>query len=238
PKETECTLASMGVYIFRRDTLIKLLQEDRENPDSSHDFGRDIFPRLIALTDVGAHPYEGYWQDIGTLQAFYEDNLKLLDPVHSRHLNQRDWPIRTPSVDAPPVRIQGKTTTKHSLIANGAVVRGYVENSILFPGVTVEPGAVVRDSILMNDVHVGSDAHVHKAIMDKRVRVGARSTVGAEGDGPANRKVPDLLYSGITVMGKDTSVGDEAHIGRNVVLGGRQTVDHGGEVSDGSYVTE
>jgi glucose-1-phosphate adenylyltransferase len=236
PKETDLHLASMGVYVFRRDVLIKLLQEDQEDPSSSHDFGRDVFPKLIRRDQVGAHLYQGYWQDIGTLQAFYDDNLFLLDSDHRNRLNRPDWPIRTPSVDAPPARVQGESRVEGSMVANGAVIRGTVENSILSPWVVVEPGAVVRHSILMNGVHVRPGASVTRCILDKRVIVGAGASVGVPGDAAPNRKIPDLLRTGLTVLGKDVSVGTGARVGGNICIGGRTTVDDRAELPDGSHL--
>jgi len=237
PKATDATLGSMGVYVFRRETLIKLLQEDCEDEGSTHDFGRDIFPKLIALTDVGTHEYSGYWQDIGTLQAFYEDNLKLLDPHHRLRLNRPDWPIRTPSVDAPPARVGAGGAAVGSLLANGAVVLGRVANSILFPGVVVEAGAVVENSILMNEVRVSRGARVHRAILDKRVEVGAESALGGPGDAPPNRRIPDLLRSGLTVVGKEAALGEGAVVGRNVCLGARLRLAPGERVADAEHRT-
>jgi glucose-1-phosphate adenylyltransferase len=235
PKEADGNLASMGIYVFRRETLIRLLQEGGDEGAPRHDFGKDIFPRLIQVADVGAHTFDGYWQDIGTVESFYESNMKLLDPHHSLKLARPSWPIRTPSVEAPPARVWGRGTIKRSLAANGAVVRGTVENSILFPGVVVHEGAVVRDSILMNDVHVHANAQVIRAILDKRAHVDTGAHIGGEGPGDANATIPELLVSGITLLGKDARVGDGARIGRNACIGAKQEVDAGDDLPDGAY---
>ncbi len=233
PREAQGNLASMGIYVFRRDTLMRLLKETAgEAP--RHDFGKDIFPRLIQVADVGAHTYDGYWQDIGTVEAFFDANMKLLDPDHSLQLSERAWPIRTPSADAPPARVSGSGRAERSLVANGAVVRGTVEESILFPGVVVEEGAVVRRSILMNDVHVHSGARVEHAILDKRASVGRDARVGEAGDGEPNRENPELLRHGIALLGKDVTVGDGATVGRNACVGGRSRVEPGTELPDGA----
>lgn len=236
PREARGNLASMGIYVFRRDTLIRLLQEAADDPASRNDFGKDIFPRLIQVADVGAHTFDGYWQDIGTVEAFYDANMKLLDPDHSLILSHPSWPIRTPSTDAPPARVVGRGRVSRSLVANGAVVRGRVENCILFPWVRVEEGAVVRDSILMNDVHVHPGATVTRAVLDKRAEVFPHAHVGGDGAGVPNREMPELLCDGLTVLGKDVVVGEGVTVGRNACLGGRRVVEPGADVPDGGYL--
>jgi len=235
PREARGNLASMGVYVFRRDTLLRLLEEDAARADSSHDFGRDLFPRLIQVADVGAYTYHGYWQDIGTVEAFYEANLLFLDPAHSRRLAHPAWPIRTPSVDAPPARIADGGHVRRSLIANGAVVRGSVENCILFPGVRVAEGAVVRDSILMNDCRIEAGARVERALLDKRVAVGAGAAVGGGGQAPPNEEIPDLLGAGLSLIGKDVAVPPGARVGRNACVGGGVRMAEGENVPDGGF---
>jgi len=122
------------------------------------------------------------------------------------------------------------------MAANGAVVAGTVENSILFPGVVVERGAVVRNAILMNDVRVQAGATVDHAILDKRVDVGGDARIGAGfGEAPHNRVIPDLLRSGLTVLGKDVALGRGAEVGRNAVLGGRLHLAEGEILADGDY---
>ncbi len=236
PREAQGNLASMGIYVFRRDTLIRLLQESADDPASRNDFGKDIFPRLIEVADVGAHTFDGYWQDIGTVEAFYDANMKLLDPDHSLILSHPSWPVRTPSSDAPPARVVGRGRVSRSLVANGAVVRGRVENSILFPWVRVEDGAEVRDSILMNEVHVHPGASVIRAVLDKRAEVFHGARVGGEGAGVSNLAMPELLCAGLTVMGKDVVVGEGVTVGRNAWVGGRQVVEPGADVPDGGYL--
>jgi glucose-1-phosphate adenylyltransferase len=236
PAEPRGAWASMGVYVFRRDILTRLLREDAEDDGSEHDFGKDIFPRLIRIADVGAHPFDGYWQDIGTVAGFHEANMKLLDPDHIDSVTRPSWPIRTPSVDAPPARVTATGAVTRSLIANGAVVRGRVEESILFPGVVVEQGAVVRGSILMNGCLIAENARVERTIMDKRGRVGQGAWVGGEGAATPNHRHPDLLHDGLTLIGKSVVVDAEARVGRNVGLGGFTHVLRDDPIEDGMYV--
>jgi glucose-1-phosphate adenylyltransferase len=228
--------ASMGVYVFRRDILTRLLREDAADPESEHDFGKNIFPRLIRVADVGAHVFDGYWQDIGTVGAFYEANMKLLDPDHIDAVTRPSWPIRTPSVDAPPARVTSPAAVVRSLIANGAVVRGRVEESILFPWVEVEEGAVVRGSIIMNGSKVEAGARLERTIIDKGVRIGRGAVVGGDGRAAPNFRIPDLLQDGLTLIGKSVVVEESARVGRNVCLGGFGRVERNAPMEDGMYV--
>jgi glucose-1-phosphate adenylyltransferase len=236
PEEAKGNLASMGIYIFRRDTLVRLLEEGAGRDRPLLDFGKDIFPQLIEAEEVGAHTFDGYWQDIGTVQAFYEANMKLLDPKHGLNPSEKGWPIRTPSAEAPPARLGRGASVQRSLVANGAVVYGRVENSILFPGAVVDAGAVVRDSILMNGVHVHAEGSVTRAILDKRVQVARGVAVGGAGETRPNDVIPELLCTGITILGKDVVLEEGTRVGRNVCLGGRRILPAGTEVGDGGYL--
>jgi len=235
PQSARSTLASMGIYVFRRDILVRLLEEDARDPESAHDFGKSIFPRLIRVADVGAFSFDHYWQDIGTVEAFYEANMKCLDPVHLQELANPSWPSRTPSADAPPARVVGSGSVRRSLVANGAVVRGDVEGSILFPGVVVEAGAVIRDAILMNGCRVDGGSRVERAILDKRVRTGRNCTIGGAGAAPPNTELPDLFVSGLTLLGKDVVLEEGTRIGRNVCVGGNHVLS--GTVEDGTTLS-
>jgi glucose-1-phosphate adenylyltransferase len=236
PETARSNLASMGIYVFRRDTLLRLLEEDHDAATSSHDFGKDIFPRLIQVSDVAAYEYSGYWKDIGTLEAFYDANMNLLDPGHALQLALPSWPIRTPSADAPPASLYGQGRVRTSLVCNGAVVAGHVVNSVLSPGVVVEEGAHVDGAILMSDVRVRTGAEVRHAILDKRTQVGAGARVGAEGEAPANVEHPSLLATGLTAAGKEVWIGEGAVVGRNVCIGTGGRVEAGATVEDGAFL--
>jgi glucose-1-phosphate adenylyltransferase len=236
PESPRGDLASMGVYVFRRDILVRALLEDGGDPGSGHDFGKDIFPKLIRMVDVGAYTYDGYWQDIGTVEAFYDANMLFLEAEHREKLIRPGWPIRTPSVEAPPARLAGKGRARKSLIANGAVVRGDVNASILFPGVVVEEGAAVNRSIVMNGTRIAAGARVEHAILDKRVRIGERASVGGSPAAPPNSRVPDLLRGGVSLLGQDVVIEDGGRVGGNVVIGGRRRLERDGEIADGSYL--
>ena len=216
PKHPKSDLASMGVYVFSKRALRKWLSEDR------NDFGRDVIP---AMLDGGARVYgyhfDGYWQDVGTIQSYWEANLALLEDHAALDLYDRDWTIHTRSEERAPAQVGPTAQVHRSLISHGCVINGTVVNSVLSPGVRVDVGAVVRDSIVMFDSVIRSGAVVDRAILDKEVVVGPGAIVG---DGPdfdtPNRQEPGRLNTGITVVGKRAIIPRGVRIGRNVKIAG------------------
>jgi glucose-1-phosphate adenylyltransferase len=220
PKQSHSRLASMGVYLFDRASLIRWLLEDAEMEHSSHDFGKDLLPRLVARGEaVFARRFTDYWQDVGTLDSYYEANLALVSERPPLDLSNHDWVVHTQSADRPPVRFESQARVDCSLVANGCDIAGHVVRSVLFPGVVVPPGAVVRDSIVMHDTQVGRDAVVDRAIVDKEVRIGAGVVLGHGEASTPNRACPEHLSSGLTVVGKGTTLPAGLTVGRNARIG-------------------
>ena len=222
PKQPKSDLASMGVYVFSKKALRRWLGEDRI------DFGRHVIP---AMLDAGARVYgyrfEGYWQDVGTIQSYWEANLALLEDQAALDLYEKDWVIHTRSEERAPAKVGPTAQVHRSLISHGCMISGTVVNSVLSPGVRVDVGAVVRDSIVMFDCVIRSGAVVDRAILDKEVVVGQGAIVG---DGPdfdtPNRQEPGRLNTGITVVGKRAIIPRGARIGRNVkVAAGARSSD-------------
>jgi glucose-1-phosphate adenylyltransferase len=216
PKHPKSDLASMGVYVFSKRALRRWLTEDR------NDFGRDVIP---AMLDGGARVYgyrfQGYWQDVGTIQSYWEANLALLEDRPELDLYDREWLIHTRSEERAPAQVGPTAQVHRSLISHGCVINGTVVNSVLSPGVRVDVGAVVRDSIVMFDSVIRSGAVVDRAILDKEVVVGPGAIVG---DGPdfdtPNKQEPGRLNTGITVVGKRSIIPRGVRIGRNVKIAG------------------
>jgi glucose-1-phosphate adenylyltransferase len=215
PKQPKSDLASMGVYVFSRKALMRWLSEDRV------DFGAHVIP---AMLDAGArvygYRYSGYWQDVGTIQSFWEANMALLEDSPGLDLYDKDWVIHTRSEERAPAKVGPTAQVHRSLISHGCVIDGTVVNSVLSPGVRVDVGAVVRDSIVMFDSVIRSGAVVDRSILDKEVVVGPGAIVG---DGPhddrPNKAEPNRLNTGITVVGKRAIIPRGARIGRNVKVG-------------------
>ncbi len=186
-------LASMGIYVFRIDLLIQTLRADHDIGGSSHDFGRDILPRLIDSGGGYAYLFGGtrgrvspdrYWRDVGTIDAYYKANMDLLKPIPPLNLYQTDWPIRTYAQQNPPARtVSGASgsegITINSIIAGGAVVAGgSVQESILFSNVFVDDEAIVERSLLFEKVYVGRGVRLNRCIVDKNVRIPDGEEIG------------------------------------------------------------
>ena len=199
-------LASMGIYIFNKDILSKRLTEDADNQDSVHDFGYSILPGMVKRDRVFAYEFSGYWQDIGTVDAYYRANMELL-VERPRFSLDSNWPVLT-DYDALPVLEQSKDgKVVNSLISPGCVIKGYVENSILSPGVRIEEQAVITNSIVMANTHIGYHSVVNTSIVDEAVEIGKLCYVGF-----GKSLLPEGMA--ITVIGKDVVIPDHTAIGR------------------------
>ncbi len=214
----ESSLVSMGIYVFNLALLRQALSEDHMNPASGHDFGRDIIPRLVGKHSTFVYPFGGkegrvsqdrYWRDVGTLDAYYEANIALLEPVPLLDLYQRDWAIRTYLPQSPPARtVPGPDgfggVIINACLAGGCVINGStVRRSILSARVRVESAAVVEDSILFDNVTVGEGAKLRRCIIDKHVHVPAGETVGY--DLERDRERFTVTERGVVVIGKHAS---------------------------------
>ncbi|MGQ9548143.1 MAG: glucose-1-phosphate adenylyltransferase [Roseiflexus sp.] len=212
------TLASMGIYLFNVDTLVKRLSENGEGSPRI-DFGKHVIPSMVGRDAVYAFPFQGYWVDVGTIQSYWETSMDLLDPNNTLNLYDTEWVIHTRSEERPPAKMGPQARVSRSLVCNGCIIRGTVEHSVLSPGVYVSPGAIVRDSVVMNDTWIGPGAVLDRVIVDKNVVVGAGVRLGCGDDFTTpNREQPDKLMTGITIVGKGAHIPSHIRIGRNVVI--------------------
>jgi glucose-1-phosphate adenylyltransferase len=214
PKQPKSDLASMGVYVFSRKALGRFLTEDRA------DFGNHVIPAMLAEgARVFGYRYSGYWQDVGTVQSYWETNMALLDDEPDLDLYDKDWVIHTRSEERAPAKVGPTAQVHRSLVSHGCQIDGTVVNSVLSPGVRVDVGAVVRDSIVMFDSVIRSGAVIDRSILDKQVVVGPGAIVGhGPLDDRPNRQEPGRLNTGITVVGKNAVIPRGARIGRNVKI--------------------
>jgi glucose-1-phosphate adenylyltransferase len=227
PADPPGTLASMGIYVFGRAMLSQVLEEDSRRRDSSHDFGKDIIPRMVTGgMRVFAYPFQGYWVDVGTVEAYWQSQMDLLATPPPLDLNDRAWIVHTRSEERPPVQIVKGALVQDSLITDGCVVSAgaRVERSILSPGVFVGPDAVVRDSVILTDTRIESGARVERSIVDKSVRVGKRARIGAK-LAKENGKTTAVENSGITMIGKNAQVPDGSVVPRGSILHTDVTAD-------------
>jgi glucose-1-phosphate adenylyltransferase len=210
PARPTSNLVSMGVYAFSWPLLREVLSAERL------DFGRDVLPAMVASGRVvHGYEYRGYWQDIGTVDAYWQASMDLLADDPPIDLYEIGWLIYTKSEERAPARIGSQASVSRSMISHGCVVEGTVDHSILSPGVRVGPGAVVRDSIVMFDSEIGEGAVIDRAILDKECVVGAHARVGEGRVLRPNRSEPERLFSGLTLVGKKARVPARTRIGRN-----------------------
>ena len=180
PPVPQSNLASMGIYIFNWKLLRKLLLADMKNPDSSHDFGKDIIPTMLNDNrTLYAYKFEGYWKDVGTIDSLWEANMDLLSSKNELDLGDPSWKIYTEDVTALPQYISAEADVKDAYITQGCVVQGEVKHSVLFTGVKIGAGARIIDSVLMPGVVVEEGAVVQRALVADGVRIGKGAVVGA-----------------------------------------------------------
>lgn len=184
PSHPPSNLANMGVYLFNAQVLDQVLWQDHNRKESSHDFGKDIIPRMIMENyHVYGFPYSGYWVDVGTTLSYWQAHMDLLKKTPSIDLNNRSWVIHTRTEERPPVFFASGAQAQNSMISDGCVLceGAWVINSVLSPGVTVQAGARVENSILLTDTVVGEKSVVMDTITDKRVKIGKNCQIGALG---------------------------------------------------------
>ena len=180
PPVPESNLAYMGIYIFNWKLLRKLLLADMKNPDSNHDFGKDIIPTLLGDEKrLFAYRFKGYWKDVGTIDSLWEANMDLLSPDNELDLSDLTWKIYTEDVTALPQYIGTEARIQNAYITQGCVIEGEVTNSVIFTGAKVRPGAKVIDSVLMPGAIVEDGAVVIRALVANGVNIGKGALVGS-----------------------------------------------------------
>ena len=217
PYDASKISASMGIYIFNTDVLIPLLLKDAEDPKSSHDFGKDILPRMLddyrvySFNFVDENKKEAlYWRDVGTLEAYYEANMDLVSVSPVFNLYDAHWPIRTHQRQYPPAKFVFAEAPRmghalDSLVSGGCIISGgTVKSSVLSPDVRVNSYSEIEDSILFSHVNVGRNCRIRRAIVDRDVHVPEGTTIGY--DNEADRERYFVTDSGITVVTRDYSL--------------------------------
>lgn len=180
PPVPESNLASMGIYIFNWKLLRKLLLADMKNPDSNHDFGKDIIPTLLGDEKrLFAYRFKGYWKDVGTIDSLWEANMDLLSPDNELDLSDLTWKIYTEDVTSLPQYIGAEARIQNAYITQGCVIEGEVTNSVVFTGAKVRPGAKVIDSVFMPGAIVEDGAVVIRALVANGVNIGKGALVGS-----------------------------------------------------------
>lgn len=182
--------ASMGIYIFNTQTLIRYLEADEADEFSAHDFGKNIIPTLLAEGEkLYAYRFDGYWRDVGTIASLWEANMDLLGENPLLRLDEGDFRICSRHLCRAPQYIGGHATIRDSLVSEGLCVYGTVCHSVLSAGVVVEEGAQVHDSVIMEDVVIRRGAQVYTAIVDAEARIESGAYVGIRGAGKSRVSV-------------------------------------------------
>ena len=197
PKQSESTLASMGVYVFDAQYLYETLMEDAEIAESSHDFGKDVIPRLIERgEDIYAHDFYGscvnmtngvpYWRDVGTVDAYYDANIDLTRVIPELNLYDTDWPVWTYQEQMPPAKFvfddpDRRGAAIDSIVSGGCIVSGStVKRSLLFTNVRVHNHCRIEDSVILSNCEIGPDAIVRNAVIDKYCRIPQGMRIGVD----------------------------------------------------------
>ena len=180
PEHPKSNLASMGIYIFNWKLLRKILLADMKNPDSHHDFGKDVIPCLLNDNKtLAAYKFKGYWKDVGAIDSLWEANMDLIDSRNELNLNDPTWKIYTEDTPALPQYIGPNAKIDKAFITQGCVVEGEVKHSVLFTGCKVGEGAKIIDSVLMPGVEVAAGAVVQRALVADNVKIGQDAVVGS-----------------------------------------------------------
>ncbi|MEW6167331.1 MAG: glucose-1-phosphate adenylyltransferase [Pseudomonadota bacterium] len=223
PGKPGTALASMGIYVFSTEYLIEELARDAARLDSAHDFGRDIVPGAIGRAPIFAYPFQdvqrkaqGYWRDVGTVDAFWEANIELtaIDPL--LNLYDADWPIWTYQEQLPPAKFvfddaDRRGVALNSLVSGGCIVAGAtVRNSVLFSGVHVESHSFVESSVVLPEVAIGRNCYVRRAVIDKGAILPDGFVAGA--DAAADRERFHVTDNGIVLVTPDM-LGQQLHSG-------------------------
>jgi glucose-1-phosphate adenylyltransferase len=203
-------LVSMGIYVFGTEFLLEQLIEDAADPASSHDFGHDIMPKLIAGYRAFAYPFVDrdntnvYWRDVGTVDAFWEANLELTQVTPPLNLYDRDWPIWTYQEQLPPAKFvfddhDRRGVAVNSMVSGGCVISGaQVSGSLLFCSVTVDSHTYIERSVVLPEVQIGADCRIRNAVIDQGCVIPPGTVIG--GDASADAQQFHVTAGGITLV--------------------------------------
>lgn len=196
PKTPKSNLASMGVYMFNWQILKSYLQKEEENISSSKDFGKDIIPAMLEEgRRLFAFHFNGYWKDVGTIQSYWEANMDLLSTETNPILHHPQWPIYTADSLQPPMYLDEGAVLQQSLVSEGCLIEGQVENSVLFYGVRIGKGAVIKDSVILPNTVIEENVVVNRAVIGSDTIIARGARVGS-----------DQSFGEITLIGENQRI--------------------------------
>lgn len=224
PGRDDHALASMGIYIFNAGFLFERLIKDADNPDSSHDFGKDIIPELIRNDRVFAYPFrdvhtgrQAYWRDVGTVDAYWEANMELIGGNPELNLYDNEWPIWTYQAQTPPAKFvfdddERRGQAVDSMVSGGCIISGAkVRHSLLFSNVRVNSFSTVEDSVILPDVRIGEHCRIRKAILDRGCRLPPNTVIGEDAENDRERFY--VSPAGVVMVTPDR-LGQKIHFSR------------------------
>ncbi len=200
PGRSDVALASMGIYVFNRKFLFEQLIRDADTPDSSHDFGKDIIPRVISKYRIQAYPFtdttsgkQAYWRDVGTIDAFWTANIELIGVTPPLNLYDRSWPIWTYQEQLPPAKFvfdddERRGMAVDSMVSGGCVISGAkVQDSLLFSNVRVNSYSEVDHTVVLPDVNIGRNCRITRAVIDRGCDIPEGTVIGEDPEADAER---------------------------------------------------
>lgn len=225
PKQPKSDLASMGIYIFNYKLLRQALIEAEEQHNDS-DFGKHIIPKLLSDGyDLYAYKFEGFWKDVGTLEAYWQANMQLIDLVPEFNLYEAYWKIYTNNQIQPPQFIARGAVVDTCILGEGTEVYGAAYHSVIGSNVRIMEGAIIRDSIIMNDAVIEAGVEIYKGIISEGAIIGKGTKIGVF-ENKINHEYPHIYDTGLSVVGDKTKVPEGVLIGKNCAVYGLVTLEH------------
>lgn len=219
PQNPRSNLASMGIYIFTWEVLREKLIQDAQNPESSHDFGKNIIPTMLNEgLKLQAYHFSGYWKDVGTISSLWEANMDILDYPEDINLMDSSWRIYGRNPVKPAHFVSSGAEIKNSCLTDGCRICGTVDHSVLSHSVVVEKGAVVKDSVLMPGVHVKKGAYIEKAVVGMGVVIGENCRIGGEEDKKHYFYNKKICSDNITLIKHNLEIHANTHIPGNCMV--------------------
>ena len=193
PGRTDAALCSMGIYVFNKDFLFEQLIKDADMPNSSHDFGKDIIPAVIKKYRAYAYDFrdpltdeQGYWRDVGTVDAFWEANLELIGITPELNLYDDEWPIWTYQEQLPPAKFvfddeDRRGMAVDSMVSGGCIISGaQVRHSLLFSNVKINSFSTLEDAVILPEVDIGRHCHIKRAVIDRGCQIPEGTVIGED----------------------------------------------------------
>lgn len=238
PQKPRSDLASLGIYVFNWKFLKERLIEDESEAESENDFGKNVLPRIVEKEygSLYAFVFEGYWRDVGTLESLWESNIELTRPIPPLNLHDPSWRFYTQTEEYLPAYVGTSSHVRNSLINEGAEIYGRVESSVVFQGVHIGEGSVVRNSVIMTNTKIGRNVTIDRAIVGENSFISDDCVVGY-GEEVPHESQPHIYNSGLTVVGSDAVLPSGIKIARNSAIGNFvRERDFSGDVPGGKTV--